>query len=256
VSNNSAPIRRLAVALAIACLAPTGAALAVQYQFLPVTGNLISGNLGTSQFTSLQGNGVINVTRTFSVGGAGGFDNDNPAIFPSSFEALFPSTAPVQGHLTVTNVNSTSVVTFDLTNYALSSSTVFGIWNMSDEASALYRMELIDVASAVQPPTTFNLIGNQDNETQVAGRRTLVLDNATGNLNVGAVINAGGTHTDAAFWTNIPLGTKQIIIRGNLPQLNSGDGVGYYFAEIVVPEPISFVCLAIGLLCMAPFRRR
>ena len=248
--------RYLAIAVAIAGLAPTGAALAVQYQFLPVTGNGIVGDLGTSQFMSLQGNGVINVSRVFSPGGAGVNDNDNLAIFPSQFETLFPGTAPVQGHLTQTNVSSTSVVTFDLTGYTLSSSTVFGIWNINDQTAPLYRVELIDAGNAVQPPTTFSLIGNQDNETQVAGRSKLVLDTPTGDLLLGGVINAGGTHSDAAFWDNIPLGTKQIIVRGNLPALNTGDGVGYYFAEIVVPEPASLVCIAIGLLCVIPFVRR
>jgi hypothetical protein len=248
--------RSLAVVAAIAYLAPASPALAVQYQFLPITGNGIVGNSGTSQFMSLQGNGVIPVSRVFSAGGAGVNDNDNTAIFPSQFELLFPGTAPVQGHLAQTNVNSTSVVTFDLTGYNLSASTVFGIWNINDETAPLYRVELIDAANVVQAPTTFNLIGNQDNETQVAGRSKIVLDNATGNLLLGGVINAGGTHSDAGFWNNIPAGTKQIIVRGNLPSLNTGDGVGYYFAEVVVPEPASLVCIAVGLMCVFPFVRR
>jgi hypothetical protein len=248
--------QRLALLAAVACVTPAAPAVAVQYQFLQVTDNGLPGNLGTAQFMSLQGNGVINVTRTFTPGGFGPNDNDTAAIFPSQFLALFPGTGQVEGHLTQTNVNSASVVTFDLTGYNLSSSTVFGIWNIIDQTAPLYHVELIDAGNAVQPPTTFSLIGNQDNETQVAGRSKLVLDNATGDLILGGVINAGGTHTDAAFWNNIPAGTKQIIVRGNLPALNTGDGVGYYFAEIVIPEPSSLICLAAGLLCLTPLARR
>jgi hypothetical protein len=74
----------------------------------------------------------------------------------------------------------------------------------------------------------------------------------------GALLNAGGTHMDAAFFDNIPAGTKQIIVYGNLAPLNLiGDGVGYYFAE-VVPEPSSFVLCGLGLAALALYavRRR
>lgn len=247
--------RRLALAMAIVFLGPTSASLAVTYDFLTVA----STGTATSQFTSGYGNGVINVRHVFSLGGAGASDNINTAIFPSQFTTLFPGTGQVQGHLAQTVYNETSVVTFDLTGYALSPSTVFGIWNATDEvALPAYRVELIDINNNPQAPTTFNLIGNQDNQTQVAARHQMVMNTLTGDLLAGALLNPFGTHTDAAFWDNIPAGTQQIIVYGNLPPLNPiGDGVGYYFAE-VVPEPSSFALCAFGLffLVMFGYRRR
>ena len=76
-------------------------------------------------------------------------------------------------------------------------------------------------------------------------------DRHTGEITFGALLNASGTHTNASFWDQIPAGTKQIVVYCDLPQLNSiGDGVGYYFAE-VVPEPASFGALALsGLLLL------
>ena len=126
------------------------------------------------------------------------------------------------------NVNSIATVTFDLTSYDLSPETVFGIWNISDEGFGQphYRVKLIDSLNNPQPPTTFNLIGNQDNETQVAGRRRLDMDVATGNLTSTVLINPYGTRSNTAFWDNIPVGTQKIIVYGNLPDLATGDGVG------------------------------
>jgi hypothetical protein len=246
-------IRNLLGSAFILVLAVTSLGRAAVYDFLPVT----STGPSTSQFVSGNGNGVINVSHTFSSGGAGVDDNNNPAINPSQFTTLFPGTGLVQGHVAQTVYNHTSVVTFDLTGYALSTSTVFGIWNISDEVSPpvggnpVYRVELIDSSNTAQMPSTFNLIGNQDNQTQVSGRHQLDLNTSTGELSWGALINAGGVHTDAAFWDNIPVGTKKIIVYGDLPALNLiGDGVGYYFAE-VVPEPGSVALLGvagIGLL--------
>jgi hypothetical protein len=238
--------------VALACC-QINTARAVTYQFL----NVASTGATTSQFTSANGNGVINVSQVFSAGGAGLQNNINTAIFPSQFTTLFPGTGLVQGHLAQTNRNATSVISFDLTGYNLSASTVFGMWNITNEvATPVYQLQLLDAGNAVQAPTTFNLIGNQDNQTQVAGAHTMALNTATGVLSLGALINPLGTHTDAAFWDNIPLGTKQINVSGNIPNTGNGDGVGYYFAEVVVPEPASLQIVAVAGAALGLLRRR
>lgn len=255
MKGKSMHARNLFVSSAVIALGFSAASPAAVYDFLPVASTGVS----TSQFTSAHGNGVITVSHSFSAGGAGASDNLNAVIYPSQFSTLFPGTGLVQGHLAQTVYNHTSVVTFDLTGYTLSSSTVFGMWNTTDEVTApvggnpVYRVELIDSSNNPQPPGTFNLIGNQDNQTQVAGRHQMVLNTSTGEISPGTLINAGGTHTDAAFWDNIPTGTKKIIVYGDLPPLNNiGDGVGYYFAE-VVPEPASLGLFTMGSVLL--FRR-
>jgi len=247
------PNRRFALITATIFFGSTTASLAA-YSFLPVSGNWpFSGNAATSQFTSLYGNGVINVTHAFSAGGAGPDDNNN-ALIPSQFTTSFPGTGVVQGHLAQTMYGSTSIVTFDLTGYNLSSSTVFGMWNITDETTQPpYRLELIDAGNNPQFPTTFNIAASQDNQIQVQGRHQLVMNNATGVISAGATINGGiGIHTNAVFWDTIPTGTKKIIVYGNLtpiPGNLQGDGVGYYFAELT-PEPCSFTLAAFGLFSL------
>ena len=245
---------RRALAGAIIFLASTSASLAVQYDFLTVA----TTGLDTSQFISLNGNGFIDVSHVHTAGGAGVADNNNALIFPSQFTTLFPGTGLVQGHLAQTVYGHTSLVVFDLTNYNLSPTTVFGIWNTTDEVQLpAYRVQLIDSSNNTVSPTTFNLIGNQDNQTQVQGRHQLVMNTLTGDITAGALLNPNGTHMDAAFWDNIPVGTKQIFVLGNLPPLNPiGDGVGYYFAEVVIPEPSSFVISALGLFSLGIFGSR
>jgi hypothetical protein len=244
------------VAILLALVGGMSSTALASYDFLTVTGNNLGGNAAFSQFNSLNGNGVITVTHSYTAGSPVEFDNVNSAIFPSQFEALFPGTGQVQGHLSQMNDNSIATVTFDLTGYNLSLETVFGIWNITDEGFGQphYRVELIDSLNNPQPPTSLNLIGNQDNETQVAGRRRLDMDLATGNLTSTVLINPSGTHSDAAFWNNIPLGTQKIIVYGNLPNLATGDGVGYYFAEVHIPEPTGVVLSVAGLSGIAIFR--
>jgi hypothetical protein len=62
------------------------------------------------------------------------------------------------------------------------------------------------------------------------------------------------------FWNNIPAGTTEIRVYGNLqppvPGNLFGDGVGYYFAEICIPEPGSFVLCALGLFLLGVVGRR
>jgi hypothetical protein len=245
--------------LLVAVVAPAGVSRAISYDFLPVaqTGTF------TSQYTSNNGNGTINVTDSFSPGGAGPSENINTAIYPSSFTTLFPGTGLVQGHLAQTVYNHTSLVEFDLVNYSLSGSTVFGVWNMTNEVTPppggnpVYRLEILDASLTVLPLTGMNIIGNQDNQTQVQGQQNLDLNLGTGEFSPGASINGGvGTHTNAIFMDNLPATARYIRVYGDLPPLNLiGDGVGYYFAE-VVPEPASLGMFAMAFASGCLMRRR
>ena len=158
----------LIVIAAILCLGSSHLSSAATYDFLTVTGNGIPGNAAFSQFNSSNGNGFINVRHNFSPGGAGADDNDNPLIFPSQFTTLFPGTGQVQGHLAQTVYNQTSTITFDLSNYSVSNTTVFGIWNITNEVTpppggpAVYRVEMLDAGNNPLSLTGLNLIGNQD----------------------------------------------------------------------------------------------
>jgi len=232
---------------------------AVQYDFLTVSGNGIGGNFASSTFTSANGNGVINVTHSSpSLSAWGTQDNINTAIYPSQFTTLFPGTGLVQGHLAVSMYNDSTTVTFDLTGYTgIMTQLVFGIWNTTDEITLpAYNVQLLDSSSSIVPPTTFNLIGNQDNQTQVAGRHMEQLNTATGDITAPTLINNAGTHTDAMFFNNIPVGTKQIIVTGHLGPLNNvGDGVGYYFAEII-PEPTSMALVGLSVVGLLTVIRR
>jgi len=241
---------------------------AAQYDFLSVSGNNVPGNAASTTFSSNYLNGNIAVSHFFSAPAAVGYaDNDNALIFPSQFTTLFPGTGQVQGHLAMTVYGDpgnpggniyTSQVVFTLTGYTgYLPDLAFGLWNTTDEvALPAYNIQLLDASNTIVPPTTFSLIGNQDNQTQVAGKHQMQLNTITGDITAPTLINAGGTHTDAMFFKGIPIGTKQIIVTANLPPLNTiGDGVGYYFAEIV-PEPSSFVLLGIGLALGGVMRYR
>jgi hypothetical protein len=233
------------------------------YQFLTVSGNNVGGNGAFSQFSGT--NGVIDVTHSFTGAGPGLQDNQNAAIFPSNFTNTFPGTGQVQGHLAQTIYNGQSVITFDFTSsgYTITPDTAFGIWNTTDEVSQppggppVYQVQLIDASNTQVNPSSFFYMGNQDNQTQVQGRHSLVMA-ANGVITPGGTINGGvGTHTDAAFWKNIPTTTKKIILYGNLPPLNTiGDGVGYYFAELTIPEPCSLMICTVGMLSLAIFAGR
>ena len=240
-------------------LGSASASLATQYDFLSVSGNGISGNFASSTFTSANGNGVINVTHSSpSLSAWGAQDNINSAIYPSQFTTLFPGTGLVQGHLAMSMYNDSTTVTFDLTSYTGNLPTlVFGIWNTTDEVTLpAYNVKLLDASNTQVPPTTFNLIGNQDNQTQVAGRHMEQLNTATGDITAPTLINPNGTHTDAMFFDNIPTGTKQIIVTAHLGPLNNiGDGVGYYFAE-VVPEPNTMALVGLSLVGLLTVVRR
>lgn len=134
---------------------------------------------------------------------------------------------------------------------------MFGIWNTTDEITLpAYNVQVLTVTNTLAPPTTFNLIGNQDNQGQVAGRSMEQLNTATGDITAPTIINNSGTHTDAMFFNGIATGTKEIIVTGHLGPLNNvGDGVGYYFAEIV-PEPTSIALVGLSLAGLLTVVRR
>ena len=235
------------------------------YSFLPITSSFGTGNLTFAQFTSSNFNGIITVSHSFSAGGVGPDDNNNALIFPSNYSAIpgFAGTGNVQGHLAQTLYGNTSKVTFNMLGYNITPSTVFGMWNTTDEVSQpAYRIELINSIGNPVPPTTFTTFGTGDNlgAAGVLGRHQMVLNPVTGDISAGASINGGaGIHTNALFWNNIPSGTQAINIYGTLGQLTGntqGDGVGYYFAELAVPEPTSFVLIALGIFSLASFGRR
>lgn len=261
-------IRRLALATATIFLGSTSLSLAATYPgyaFLTLSSatNNLPGNAAFCQFTGT--NGVIDATHFFpSASGVGADDNNNPLIFPSTFTNTFPGTGPVQGHLAQTVYANQSVVTFDMRGYTITPNTVFGMWNTTDEVTRpvggnpVYEVKLLDNTNTLVSPSTFSYMGNQDNQTQVQGKHSLVMTTSTGEVTFGGSINGGvGTHTDAAFWRNIPITTQEIRVYADLPSLNTiGDGVGYYFAELV-PEPSSFVLCAFGIFSLgATFRRR
>jgi hypothetical protein len=257
-------LTRFAVAATIILLATASssrAAVYPGYQFLPLTNFSGTGNSTFAQFTG--SNGVITVSHSFSPGGAGTADNQNFIVGfnPSQFTNTFPGTGLVQGHLAQTVYNHTSQVEFNMIGYNITPNTVFGMWNTTDEVTApvggnpVYRVQLV-IANTLTNPSMLSYMGNQDNQTQVQGRHSLVM-NAFGDVSFGGTINGGiGTHTDAAFWRSIPTGTQKIIVYGDLPPLNNiGDGVGYYFAELV-PEPTSLILLTIGLFTIGATGRQ
>ncbi|MFO1027497.1 MAG: hypothetical protein U1E70_20155 [Acetobacteraceae bacterium] len=229
-------------------------AAAVQYDFLSVSGNNIAGNGAVSTFSSNQGNGTIGASHVFSsAAGVGGFDNNNAAIYPSQFTTLFPGTGLVQGHLAMTVYNYSSTVTFNLGGYkGYLPELVFGLWNTTDEvALPAYNVQLL-INNVLTAPSMVQVLGTQDNQTQVSGRHKMQLNTATGDITAPVLNNPNGIHTDALFFDGIPVGTQAIVVSAHLPPLNDiGDGVGYYFAERVPEPPAPALFAAAALLTLA-----
>jgi hypothetical protein len=262
--------RPLLAALVLSAAAAS-TAHAVTYDFLSDTFVSSGTTVFKSQFNSLNGNGVINVTDTFaSTAGVGFGENVDSYITPSEFSTVFPgSGSSIQGHLGMTVYNNTATFYFDTSAYTITPQTIFGMWNISNEVpypsggpggggNPVYRMQLFDGTNIVNP-TTLTVYGKQDNtgSAGVNGQQEIDMNPADGFLSPGATINGGvGTHTSATFWNNIPTGTKAIIVYADLPPLNTiGDGVGYYFAEVHVPEPASLGILAAGALALVLRRK-
>ncbi|MES1212958.1 MAG: PEP-CTERM sorting domain-containing protein [Singulisphaera sp.] len=254
--------------------------LAVQYNFMSVSGTNVPGNGTTvSTFTSGLGNGTITVdhnsTTPNSLGNWGAQDNINAAIFPSQFATLFPGSGNVQGHLAQSMygdpnpppgfpapVPNVTTVTFHLNYTGYLPKLAFGFWNTTTEVGApVYNIKLMDSSNAIIAPSMVNILGTDDNTGfgQVLGLHQVLFSPSSGDVSFSnAILNAGGIHTNALFFDGIPVGTKEIIVTATLPPLNGlGDGVGYYFAE-PVPEPstIALATIGVGVLITKLFRRR
>jgi len=190
------------------------------YDFLPVT---ITG--AGAKFSSLNGNGFITVTNT-----GGPFLGFNNTVWTSQFPNLFPASATAPGWIAQADNNAALTNTFYLANYNLSNSTVFGIWNTTEETST-YRIRLLDGAgNQLAPVFNWNFIGYDDDALSGnIGWHHIVVNPVTGFLTP-TQYTTFGTDCDAAFWDNLPLNTKQIVVTGNLGA-NNADGVVFYFAE-------------------------
>ncbi len=193
------------------------------YDFLPVTIPGVGG-----KFTSPNGNGFITAQTA-----GGPFLGLNNTMYPSQFTNLFPASGVVQGYLAQGDDSAFYTVTFDLQNYALSPSTVFGIWNITEETGS-YKVEVFSCAPAlIAPPFTsyFDFMGYDDNALDGnIGWFHMTLNPASGFLST-SQFKAAGIDCDAVFWTNLPPNACKIVVTGRLgPQ----DGVVFYFAE---PKP-------------------
>jgi hypothetical protein len=249
-----------ALVCATSLFVAANSSLAVQPRFLTVQ---VTG-LDTSQFNSLNNNGYIDVTHVHAGLGAAPADNINTAI-NNKFELLFPGTGFVDGHLAQTHYASQLEVHFSLANYNITGKTIFGMWNTSDEVSwpvgpggpprPVYSLKVMQ-NNIIGPPTTFDLIGNQDNEADVQAHTMLMMDPNSGDITPGVVLNNNGKHMDAAFWKKIPKNAQEIILYGDLPPLNfQGDGIGFYFADVPEPATALLACLSLMLLSASTRRR-
>jgi hypothetical protein len=193
------------------------------YDFLPVT---IPGTGG--KFTSPNGNGFITVQTA-----GGPFLGLNNTVYSSQFPNLFAPSGTVQGYLAQADNNAFYTVTFNLSNYALSPSTVFGIWNITEETD-LYKVEVFDCANTlIAPPFPpyFNFMGWDDDALSGnIGWYHMTLNPSTGFLSTAPFL-ASGIDCDAAFWNNLPPNACKIVVTG---RLGPADGVVFYFAE---PKP-------------------
>jgi hypothetical protein len=195
--------------------------------FLPVTITSINSGL----YTSSNGNGIITVTNT-----GGAFEASNSMLYLSQFTNLFPSNGTVQGWLSVAANNAVYTNTFYLDNYTLSSNTIFGFWNPTEETNT-YHLQLIDSNnSLISPPFNWNFIGYDDDflSGDVAWYH-INLNTNTGYFNP-TNYTSNGPHIDCdgAFWNKIPTNTARIVLIGTLNATNH-DGIVFYFAEQRVP---------------------
>ncbi|MCU0788369.1 MAG: HYR domain-containing protein, partial [Verrucomicrobia bacterium] len=165
---------------------------------------------------------------------AGGpFLSMNNSAYASQFPLLFGASGIVTGYVAQAQLGATYSVTFDLSAYAITPATVFGIWNTTEESDT-YKIQVYDCASnLIAPPFpagSFSFMGWDDDALSGnIGWYHLTLNPATGLLAT-APFTTPNTDCDGAFWTNLPPNACRIVVTGN--SLPDADGVVFYFAEL------------------------
>ncbi len=193
-----------------------------KFNFLNVTTTATNG-------TFTGANGVITATTT-----GGPFLSLNNTPYPSKFTNLFAASGTVTGYLAQIQFGAPATVTFDLSGYAITPGTVFGIWNITEE-SGTYSVAVYNCTNGlISPPfpaSTFTFMGWDDDALSGnIGWYHMTLNPATGKLTT-APFKASGTDCDAAFWTNLPpTACKLVVTRTS----GDADGVDFYFAQ---PDP-------------------
>ena len=167
---------------------------------------------------------------------AGGpFMSLNNTAYGSQFPNLFPASGIVTGYLAQAQLGATYSVTFNVSGYALTPGTVFGIWNITEQSNT-YKIQVFDCASnPIAPPFPAGIFSfkgwDDDSLSGNIGWYHMTLTPATGLLST-TPFNPTNTDCDAAFWTNLPPNACRIVVTGN--SIPDADGVVFYFAE---PKP-------------------
>lgn len=174
-------------------------------------------------------NGTITATTA-----GGPFMSLNNTAYGSQFPNLFAASGIVTGYVAQIQLGGSLTATFDLSGYAITPRTVFGIWNITEETNT-YKVQVLNCSSTqIAPPFaagTFSFMGwDDDILAGNIGWYHMTLTPATGKLAT-APFAASGTDCDAAFWTNLPPTTCKIIVSRTS---GDADGVVFYFAE---PDP-------------------
>jgi len=238
-ANNHMPPQRnwlfrwLALASTLVVLLPALQVHGATYDFFPVA---ITGSK-TATFTSTNGNGVIYATTDGTLPISG-----NNVAATSQFTNLFQPSGPVPGWQTRYDNNAVYSNVFDLTAFTLSSNTVFGMWNITQETNT-YLLQLFAGNTQIAPPFNWNFIGYDDNvwppDVLISGFH-MNLDFNTGIFNPTNYPASGPKiDCDGAFWNKIPTNATKMVLTGHLNSTNM-DGVVFYFAE--PREPCSIVC--------------
>ena len=176
------------------------------------------------------GNGSIKASTS-----GGPFMSLNNTAYGSQFTNLFAASGIVTGYLAQAQLGATYSVTFDLSGYALTPGTMFGIWNTTEE-SGTYQIEVFDCASnQIAPPFgagSFDFAGWDDDALSGnIGWYHMTLNPVSGFLTT-TLFDPSGTDCAAAFWTNLPPAACRIVVTGT--SIPDADGVVFYFAE---PDP-------------------